>query len=163
MSDWRATPRRMRAELLFVTALSALLLCLATPAPSIAGSGCAGGGRPRPDEGGIGGTGLQAERPVDQGGIGGTGIVAQGTGDEGGIGGTGISGNVDTGIIGTVTGFGSICVGGVEIQYGADTPVRVDGQPATARQLAVGQIVETLPQEDHDLDVDAVVTEVGAE
>ena len=131
-----------RQSPVLVTALLAVLLGCAAPAPSVAADGCAGGGRPRPDEGGIGGTGIQAARPVDQGGIGGTGIRSNGPGDDGGIGGTGIAASADTGIIGTVTGFGSICVGGVEIHYGAETPVQIDGLRATAEQLAVGQIVE---------------------
>lgn len=77
----------------------------------------------RDSEGGVGGTGVVAGRP----GLGGTGI------DEGGIGGTGI--------VGTITGFASICVNGVEVQFDAATPVSDNGQNASARQLAVGQVV----------------------
>ena len=73
--------------------------------------------------GGIGGTGVVVGRP----GLGGTGI------DNGGIGGTGI--------VGVITGFASICVNGVEVHFGTDTPVTDNGQPASARQLAVGQVV----------------------
>ena len=73
--------------------------------------------------GGVGGTGAVAGRP----GLGGTGI------SEGGIGGTGI--------VGVITGFASICVNGVEIMFDANTPVLDNGQPASARQLAVGQVV----------------------
>lgn len=75
-------------------------------------------------DGGAGGTGSPAES-----GIGGTGSVAS----DGGVGGTGI--------IGVITGFASICVNGVEIHYDADTPVSIDGQPSTMRDLAVGQVV----------------------
>src|SRR6185369_3233583 len=80
---------------------------------------------------GLGGTG------VASGGIGGTGIRT------GGIGGTGISngGIGGTGIVGVITGFASICVNGVEVHYGADTPVLADGRQAQAGDLAVGQVV----------------------
>jgi len=77
----------------------------------------------RRDNGGIGGTGMLAVRP----GIGGTGR------SEGGVGGTGI--------VGVITGFASICVNGVEVQFDAATPVSENGQPGSARQLAVGQVV----------------------
>jgi hypothetical protein len=103
-----------------------LLVCCAPPAASLAGNNCTGGGRPRPDDGGVGGTGDRPTAP-----------------DEGGIGGTGIS-TADTGIIGTITGFASICVDGMEIHYGADTAVDVDGRVATSAQLAVGQVVEVV-------------------
>lgn len=72
---------------------------------------------------GIGGTGMLAVRP----GIGGTGI------DKGGMGGTGI--------VGVITGFASICVGGVEVHYNNDTPMSENGQPSQASDLAVGQVV----------------------
>ncbi len=118
--------RKNRWPSVSVTVLLAIFLFLVARPSGAAANGCAGGGAPRPDEGGIGGTGILSMQPDD----------------EGGIGGTGISAGADTGVIGTVTGFGSICVNGVEIHYGADTPVRIDGQPATAGQLAVGQVVE---------------------
>ncbi len=85
-------------------------------------SGLGGTGTPR-ENGGIGGTGMLAGKP----GIGGTGNR------EGGVGGTGI--------VGVITGFASICVNGVEVQFDADTPVSENGQPGSARQLAVGQVV----------------------
>jgi Domain of unknown function (DUF5666) len=52
---------------------------------------------------------------------------------EGGIGGTGI--------VGVITGFASICVNGLEVQYDANTPVWDNGQPSSTRQLVVGQVV----------------------
>src|SRR5262249_44911542 len=59
---------------------------------------------------------------------------------EGGIGGTGaIAG--DIGLVGVITGFGSICVNGVEVHYDSGTPVTVNGQPAAADALALGQTV----------------------
>ena len=118
---------RNRLTSLAVTLL--LLLCCAATARGASPGRCAGGGQPRPDEGGIGGTGLRPAAPVE---------------DDGGIGGTGISAAADTGIIGTITGFASICVGEVEIHYDDATSVRIDGEPATAAQLAVGQVVEVV-------------------
>ena len=79
--------------------------------------------RPGSGTGGIGGTGVVAGAP----GIGGTGI------DPGGIGGTGI--------VGVITGFASICVNGVEVHFDVSTPVLNAGEPVSARQLAVGQLV----------------------
>ena len=90
-------------------------------------SGLGGTGAPR-ENGGIGGTGMLAGKP----GIGGTGSR------EGGVGGTGI--------VGVITGFASICVNGVEVQFDADTPVSENGQPGSAKQLAVGQIVAVRAQ-----------------
>lgn len=76
---------------------------------------------------GIGGTG----NPADNG-IGGTGLIK-----DNGIGGTGRRG--DIGVYGRITGFGSICVNGLEIEYGQNTPV--DGGTASTDDLQVGQIV----------------------
>jgi hypothetical protein len=89
------------------------------------------------DNGGVGGTGAPlTKRP---GGIGGTGAVA------GGVGGTGISddngGIGGTGIVGTITGFASICVNGVEVHFNNNVPVSENGIVATSTQLAVGQVV----------------------
>lgn len=85
-----------------------------------------------PGAGGMGGTGINA----GAGGMGGTGTMADvlpivpGTGGMGG-----------TGIVGVITGFASICVNGVEVHYDAKTPVAINGQPGTPRNLAVGQVV----------------------
>jgi hypothetical protein len=46
-----------------------------------------------------------------------------------------------TGIVGVITGFASVCVNGVEVHYDSKTPVSVNGQTASARDLAVGQLV----------------------
>ena len=95
---------------------------------------------------GIGGTGVAAS----DSGIGGTGhpqggIGGTGNAEPGGIGGTGNradnSGIGGTGIVGTITGFASVCVNGVEIHYDPSTPISVDGKPSTMRELAVGQII----------------------
>jgi len=57
--------------------------------------------------------------------------------EPGGMGGTGVRAEVDLGLIGVITGFGSICVNGVEVAYDASTPII----SADAAQLAVGQVV----------------------
>lgn len=73
--------------------------------------------------GGIGGTGMLA-----QGGIGGTGMLAKG-----GIGGTGI--------VGTITGFASVCINGLEVDYDDSTRVNSNGEAADIHKLAVGQVI----------------------
>jgi len=98
-------------------------------------------------EDGIGGTGGQAS---NNDGVGGTGNKEDGVGGTGykadGIGGTGgQASNNDgiggTGIMGIITGFASICVNGVKINYSPDTPVTIDGRSSTTQDLAVGQMV----------------------
>jgi hypothetical protein len=101
-----------------------LVLCVAlvaVPTATIAQS--------RLSDPGIGGTGHQ---PGEGNGIGGTG---QPFNQNPGIGGTGI--------IGTITGFGSILVNGYEVDYAADQPINSDfGTPMHADALRVGQVVE---------------------
>jgi Domain of unknown function (DUF5666) len=66
-----------------------------------------------------------------------------------GIGGTGSSfsdhladrGIGGTGILGVVTGFASVCIGGIEVRYDGDVPVDLDGNPSQLDQLRVGQVV----------------------
>lgn len=106
--------------------------------PSSAGtfpeSHARGGGGEEGATGGIGGTGATARNAKDPtGGIGGTGATARANESRGGIGGTGI--------VGLITGFASICVAGEEVQFDLDTPVSDNGQPTSARDLAVGQVV----------------------
>lgn len=144
-------------------AVLAFVGALAASAAPAAANPCADGGSPFPaalapggDEGGIGGTGLQNEaggiggtgrNHPDEGGLGGTGIEHDraAVDDEGGISGTGIDqAAADTGIVGTITGFASICVGGTEIHYDAATPISIDGSPARIADLAVGQVVEVV-------------------
>ena len=113
---------------------------------------------PAADPSGLGGTGARAARGPDPGGIGGTGSVATGSGLGGtgrplqagvgnGLGGTGSplmtgqEGLGGTGIVGVVTGFASICVNGVEVEYEPNTPVERDGQASPISDLAVGQLV----------------------
>ena len=80
------------------------------------------------EPGGMGGTGISSD-----GGIGGTGTRA----NTDGIGGTGVRADVDVGLVGVITGFGSVCVNGVEVAYDATTTIVT----ADAGQLAVGQVV----------------------
>ncbi|HEY8033936.1 MAG TPA: DUF5666 domain-containing protein [Methylocella sp.] len=83
----------------------------------------------RSNDPGIGGTGYQ---PGEGNGIGGTG---QPFGRSPGIGGTGI--------IGTITGFGSILVNGFEIDYAPDQLVSSDeGTSLHPDALRIGQVVE---------------------
>ena len=105
------------------------------------GSGIGGTGAP---QGGIGGTGAAAA-----GGTGGTGDragsgIGGGAAVAGGIGGTGDtadSGVGGTGIVGTITGFASVCIGELEVHFDAATPVSINGQPGKLDQLALGQVV----------------------
>jgi hypothetical protein len=102
---------------------TASLVNPATLSPGLGGTGApatAVAAKP----GGIGGTGQVAQRP----GLGGTGQVA-----DSGLGGTGI--------VGVVTGFGSICVNGLKVEYAPETPLQRDGQPVPHSALAVGQVV----------------------
>ncbi len=79
---------------------------------------------------GIGGSGRSSTTTGSGEGIGGSGRTTRGGGE--GIGGTGV--------VGTITGFGSICVNGLEIDVDA-ARVDIDGSPASAADLALGQVV----------------------
>jgi hypothetical protein len=116
------------------------LLCGAAPARPQVAPRCADGGALVPGDDGIGGTGAWPGGD----GIGGTG--ASPGGDDSGIGGTGLNAQSTIGVVGTITGFASICVAGLEIHYDADTPVRIDGRPASVADLAVGQVVEVVAE-----------------
>jgi hypothetical protein len=92
------------------------------PATTVAGAATAGGlCRVGPDGGPV----------VADRGIGGTGAPTQ-LADRG-IGGTGI--------IGTITGFASICVDGLEVAYGPATPVSGEAGSSSPEALRVGQVV----------------------
>lgn len=91
----------------------------------LGGSGRAGGSE------GLGGSG----RATGGEGIGGSGQLPEG-GE--GLGGSGRSAR---GIIGIVTGFGSVCVNGIEVHYDRRTEVEQDGVRVSASKLAVGQLV----------------------
>ena len=78
------------------------------------------------------------EAPIRDQGIGGTGArptEAPGEGDRG-IGGTGV--------IGTIRRFGSIVVNDLRISYPDDVAVRIDGAPAKAADLRIGQVVRVV-------------------
>jgi hypothetical protein len=66
-------------------------------------------------------------------------------GGDTGIGGTGRaeedSGIGGTGVFGTITGFGSVCVNGLQIRYDDDAAVEINGQVARIEDLARGQLV----------------------
>jgi hypothetical protein len=83
----------------------------------------------------------QVRRGSDQG-IGGTGITR---GHDQGIGGTGI--------VGVIQRFGSIFVNGERISYAPNVPVRIDGEPASAKALKIGHLarVLALPRADRSL------------
>lgn len=66
-------------------------------------------------------------------GLGGTGLLANS--------GSGLGG---TGIVGKITGYGSIFVNGVEVEYDSKTPITVNGKTGISRQLDLGDIVEVL-------------------
>ena len=80
---------------------------------------------------GIGGTGKNPEE-----GIGGTGKVAQV--DGGGIGGTGI--------VGTITAFGSIWVNDAHVHFDQDVPITINQQAASSGKLQLGQVVAILSE-----------------
>jgi Domain of unknown function (DUF5666) len=77
-------------------------------------------------------------------GIGGTGGPASGPEiSDRGIGGTGI--------VGVITGFGSVIVNGLEIAYAPNTPLTVDGVSDTGAALRVGQLAAVVASDDHGL------------
>ncbi|CAO3402954.1 DUF5666 domain-containing protein [Azospirillum palustre] len=67
-------------------------------------------------------------------GIGGTGVSVA----DRGIGGTGIT---STGIVGTVTAFGSVWVNGLRVDLPTTTQVRIEGRPAQPGDVRIGQTV----------------------
>ncbi len=67
--------------------------------------------------------------------------------DEFGIGGTGIVADSGLGIIGRITGYGSIFVNGIEIETTARSDLRVDGQTQTISRFHLGDVVEVLTQD----------------
>jgi hypothetical protein len=126
----------MRAERRFAgAALLALLVLWAPPAAAqfcvTAAEPEGAGGTGRAGGDGVGGTGAPAPRGEEPGGIGGTGLWS--SGDDDGIGGTGIEG--------TITGFGSLCVNGLRVGYDDATVVTSDGAPIAAARLRRGDVV----------------------
>ncbi len=94
---------------------------------------------------GIGGTGIVAfdsdigGTGINDGGIGGTKNQVGSVGEVGSI--VNDSGIGGTGIVGTITGFASVCVNNVEIHYDTNTLITVDGRLSAMRDLAVGQVI----------------------
>lgn len=144
----RATRWLALASLVVVSACSGFGAREAPLSPGAAACRVASLTNPAAEPSGLGGTGAPAVRGPDPGGIGGTGQVATGSG----LGGTGrpvVAGQEGlggTGIVGVVTGFASICVNGVEVEYGPDTPVERSGQASRLGDLAVGQLVAVQAQ-----------------
>jgi len=66
-------------------------------------------------------------------GLGGTGMLANS--------GNGLGG---TGIVGEITGYGSIFVNGTEVEYDSETAFTINGETSTSQQLEIGDIVEVL-------------------
>lgn len=81
-----------------------------------------------------GSSAVRAQKIGDDHGIGGTGVARIG-GDQG-IGGTGI--------VGVIQRFGSIFVNGERIGYAPNVPVRIDGEPASAKALRIGQVARVV-------------------
>ncbi len=117
--------------------LIAALFCLMASLPVLAAPVCVDTGRELPAEaGGVGGTG---HMPGEGGGIGGTGAALAH-----GIGGTGarlVPPGARIGVVGVITGFGSICVNGLRLQYDSAARISENGREAAAPALAVGQFV----------------------
>src|SRR3954464_9779013 len=82
--------------------------------------------------------GTSAAACSDPGGIGGTGV------DPGGIGGTGKRGEAEIGVLGVITGFGSLCVNGIEVHFDSGPPAAVNGDLSSAKALGIGQVVSVL-------------------
>lgn len=108
------------------------------------------GGTGRALDCGIGGTGNSSNA-----GIGGTGHATNAAG----IGGTGHSdgGIGGTGIVGIITGFGSVWVNGLEVQYDSKTQVKDNNASASADNLAIGQVVVIEAKgDDHQLQANKI-------
>lgn len=140
---------RALRRLIVLAGLGALVSCGSLSPPTTPGAAaCSVASLTNPAASpGLGGTGAPEARGSDPGGIGGTGAPVA-AGDPSGLGGTGrplqVAGEPGvggTGIVGVVTGFASICVNGVEVEYGPTTPVQRDGRAGRIGELAVGQVV----------------------
>ncbi|HEV7440476.1 MAG TPA: DUF5666 domain-containing protein [Methylobacterium sp.] len=86
------------------------------------------------------------DAPIRDQGIGGTGARPEGGDGQGGLG-EGDRGIGGTGVIGTIRRFGSIIVNDLRIAYPADVAVRIDGAPAKASDLKIGQVVRVVARE----------------
>ncbi len=124
----RGADQRLNGKTLRVCAAALLLSLLAgcaaapmsTPAPQMAAAKSKSSDPKNGD--GIGGTGIRAAEAMP--------VNSRGDG----IGGTGVRG--------TITGFGSILVNGLKLDFDHTTKVESDGKPTTLEALRVGQIVQ---------------------
>ena len=105
----------------------------APPLPLVAQRGLGGTGAKALADRGLGGTGAKA---VADRGFGGTGAPPRLLAERG-IGGTG---SPATGVIGTITGFASVCVNGLEVTYDADASVEIDGVTQESTALRIGAV-----------------------
>ena len=116
----------------------------------------ANGGPPDADAATNNGALLLAERGIGGTGAGG-GVLAPSSpqpakpaGPDRGIGGTGASGGIlrtagvsttgSTGIVGVITGFGSVCLDGLEVQYDPAQPVDTETGAASTAELRAGEL-----------------------
>ncbi|TXN00234.1 hypothetical protein FV242_22705 [Methylobacterium sp. WL64] len=88
------------------------------------------------------GAALPQENPRDQG-IGGTGMKMTDEPKDGALG-EGDRGIGGTGVIGTIRRFGSIVVNDLRIAYPPEVAVEIDGEPAKAADLKIGQVVHVV-------------------
>ncbi len=120
----RGHDNKQRVKALRVCAGALLLAllagCASAPAPTMMAAASKSKPADPKNGDGIGGTGIFAAIPINS------------RGD--GIGGTGVKG--------TITGFGSILVNGLKLEFDHTTNVESDGKPTTLDALRVGQIVE---------------------
>ncbi|MFC3150861.1 DUF5666 domain-containing protein [Litoribrevibacter euphylliae] len=109
--------------------------------------------------GGIGGTGVVSEQGIGgtgkalDNGIGGTGQQAQLDDAQSGEG-SGTGGIGGTGIVGTITGFGSIWVNNTRVTFDQYTPITINQQPATSGDFELGQVVAVTSQRYQEEPVD---------
>jgi len=106
---------------------------------------------------GTGGTGLGGDEGSGTGGTGHSGSGSGGTGLEGREG----SGTGGTGVFGTVTGFGSICINELEVEYDDRTRVEQDGQQVSTSELRVGQVVHLRTRGSDELRAHSITIETA--
>jgi hypothetical protein len=128
--------RSWRVLLLYVGLLGGCSQLSVAPPPASGAAACRAASLVNPLAAGPGNASTRAAPQVAglPGGLGGTGRPARAPApQEGGLGGTGV--------VGVVTGFASICVNGLEVEFDLDTPLQRDGQRAQVGDLGVGQVV----------------------
>jgi len=78
-------------------------------------------------------------------GIGGTGLVAQNIASDG------------IGVVGAITGFGSIFVNGIEVEDDASTIISVNGSKVPNHEFEIGEVVEILTRDEREVTGAALV------